>query len=167
MQGFVGMPIMNSIIFSALAVESLSEICFYEVTISNAIQLSSLLPSNSSITNLKLYGGLQNDCLAYLNQALHTSLHLTDFSIQTNMNGLKFSKAECMVLLNNALEYNTDLRTLMVTLMNHDTESTCVSDIYELQCLAHQLRRGPSGPQLKLKRAFSCPCLMKQNDLPF
>jgi len=25
----------------------------------------------------------------------------------------------------------------MVTLMNHDTESTRVSDIYELQCLAH------------------------------
>ena len=24
-----------------------------------------------------------------------------------------------------------------------------------------------SGPQLKLKRAYSCPCLMKQNDLPF
>ena len=69
MQGFVCMPIMNSIIFSALAVESLNEICFYEVTISNAIQLSSLLPSNSSITNLKLYGGLQNDCLAYLNHA--------------------------------------------------------------------------------------------------
>ena len=55
----------------------------------------------------------------------------------------------------------------MVTLMNHDTESTCVSDIYELQCLAHQLRRGPSGSQLKLKRAFSCPCLMEQNNLPF
>ena len=72
-----------------------------------------------------------------------------------------------MVLLNNALEHNTGLRTLMVESMNRGTESIHVSDIYELQCLAHQLRRGPSGPQLKLKRAYSCPSLIKRNDLPF
>ena len=165
-QEFTGTPVMNEI-FNALAVANVSELHLYGVTRSIVMRLSSLLPSNSTITSLSLEGDLQNDSLAYLSQTLHTNSHLISLTFDSFTlrmpQKLKFSKEEAAVLLNNALKHNTVLRNLKVWLTDFKLRRY-VSDVYDLQCLANQLRRGPSGPQVKLKRAYSLPCL---KNLPF
>ena len=165
-QGFTGTQVMNKI-FNALAVASVSELHLYGVTRSIIMQLSSIFPSNSSISTLKLKGDLQNDSLAYLSQALYTNSHLTSLTFDSFTlrvpQKLKFSKEEAIILLNSALQHNKCLQNLKVRWSDFKLRDY-VSDVHDLQCLAHQLRRDPSGMQLKLKRAYSLPCL---KHLPF
>ena len=124
------------------------------------MQLSSLLPLNCSITNLKLFGNFTYDCLAYLSQALYTNSHLTVLThtpTVKHLHDVKFSKEEAIVLLINALQHNAGLRNLKMhsKYLLIFPSIYYVSDVYDLQHLGHQLRRGPSGPKLKLKRAHS------------
>lgn len=81
------------------------------------MQLSYLLPTNSSITTLTFSGELQqcNNALAYLSQALYTnaSLILIMESGFYNSGGSsaysKFSTEETIALLNDALQQNINL----------------------------------------------------------
>lgn len=72
-QGFTDAPVMDEILFKAPTIASLKKLYLHGATRSNAMQLLSLLPANSSITKLNLYGCLQNDCIAYLSQALYAN----------------------------------------------------------------------------------------------
>ena len=144
---------------SALAVGTLKELELC-ATMADMIQFSRIFPPNSTITTLKLRGEPQQcyDGLAYLSQALYTNTSLTSLSESSIVHDptkvSKFSKEEAITLLNDALCHNSHLRNLELHLF-----SLCLNDMYDLQCLARQLRRGPSGPKLKLKRARSISCL--------
>lgn len=126
------------------------------------IQFSRIFSPNSTITTLKLRGEPQRCCdgLAYLSQALYTNTSLTSLSESFIFIGhdptkvSKFSKEEVITLLNDALCHNSHLRNLELDLF-----SLCLNDTYGLQRLERQLRRGPSVPKLKLKRARSISCL--------
>ena len=144
---------------SALAVGTLKEIELC-ATMADMIQFSRIFSPNSTITTLKLRGEPQRCCdgLAYLSQALYTNTSLTSLSESfighdpTKVS--KFSKEEAITLLNDALCHNSHLRNLELHLF-----SLCLNDTYGLQCLECQLKRGPSVPKLKLKRAQSISCL--------
>ena len=141
--------ILKEIIPTALAIRTLE---LYRVTRADVMQLSSLLPFNSSITTLTLHNiGL--DSLAYLTPALYASESLTSLNIvlqYINQEYDKFSREEVIVLLNDALQHNIHCRHLKLS-------TTFLFPF--IHDLAYQLRRGPTGPQLKLKRAHSLPCL--------
>ena len=144
---------------SALAVGTLKEIELC-ATMADMIQFSRIFAPNSTITTLKLRGESHRcyDGLAYLSQALYTNTSLTSLSESfighdpTKVS--KFSKEEAITLLNDALCHNSHLRNLELHLF-----SLCLNDTYDLQRLERQLRRGPSVPKLKLKRARSISCL--------
>ena len=182
-------PVLKEVIPSAIASRSLQEFGLYDVTIADMIQLSFLLPTNSSITSLIFNGEHQrcNDVLAYLSRILYTNASLTSITwsswcLRPQCSG-KFTREETIAILNDALKWNTCLRNLKLevgrssfshrialhmcgpqqklTLVNEFRSEVHVCHLYPLQRLAHQLRRGPSGPQLKLKRAQSLPCLSK------
>ena len=144
--------ILKEIIPTALAIGTLKEFILSDVTRADMVQLSSLLPFNSSITSLTLQDvGL--DGLACLTPALYTNESLTSLTILLqygNQEYDKFSREEVIVLLNDALQHNIHCRHLKLTTRPPHPF------IYDL---AYQLRRGPTGPQLKLKRAHSFPCL--------
>ena len=72
----------------------------------------------------------------------------------------KFSREEVIVLLNDALQHNIHCRHLKLS-----TSTISISPV--MHDLAYQLRRGPTGSQLKLKRSHSLPCLnlTSQSDL--
>ena len=91
-------------------------------------------------------------------------MHDTDSDFKF-IHDFKFSKAEVIVLLINVLQHNTSFRKLKVASADYIlfSENKYVSNIHDLECLAYQLRRGSSGPQHKLKRAYSLPCIMKHN----
>jgi len=161
--------VLKEVIPSALATRSLQELGLYEFNMADMIQLSFLLSNNLSITSLYLHGELQRykDCLAYLSQALYTNTSLTSVTA----NGYYFSSGssaysrfcveETITLLNDALLRNINRKTLKL-----DLPGIRLPYLYPLQQLAYQLRRGPSGPQLKLKRAQSLPCLSKHSYSP-
>ena len=93
------------------------------------------------------------DGLAYLTPALYTNESLTSLNIPIqyiNKEYNKFSRDEVIVLLNDALQHNIHCRHLKLT------ARALFPFILDL---AYQLRRGPTGPQLKLRRAHSLPCL--------
>ena len=160
----ISVPVLNKVIPSTLATGVLKEFGLYNITLADMIQLSFLLPTNSSITSLILNGGgdRYNDGLAYLSQALYTNASLASitqplsFSSSSSSSSSKFSKEEIIALLNNVLQQNINLRNLKLDLPYLHSTHWC-----PLQRLAYQLRRGPSGPQLKLKRAQSLPCISK------
>ena len=152
-------PVLSTVIPSTLATGVLKEFGLYNITLADMIQLSFLLPTNSCITSLILKGG-GDDVLAYLSQALYTNASLTSISqcgLQFSRGYCRFSREETITLLNDALQQNINLRNLK--LERSLPYDLCLPHRYPLQRLAHQLKRGPSGPQLKLKRAQSLPCL--------
>ena len=162
-------PVLKEVIPSALASTSLKEFVLHNITMADMIQLSLLLPTNSSITCLTLHGDhvRYNDGLAYLSQALYTNTSLTSIMqcgsrFSRGSSGYsRFSREETITLLNDALQQNLNLRDLKLERSCDIPYDLCLPRRYPLQQLAHQLRRGPSGPQLQLKRAQSLPCLSK------
>ena len=166
--------LLKEVIPSALASTSLKELGLSNVTMADMIQLSFLLPTNSSITCLSLNGDhlRYNDGLAYLSQALYTNASLISISqcgllFSRGSSGYsRFSREETITLLNDALQQNVNLRNLKLERSCDIPYDLCLPRWYPLQRLAHQLRRGPSGPQLKLKRAQSLPCLSKYSLSP-
>ena len=142
--------ILKEIIPTALAVGTLKEFEIYWVTRADSLQLSSLLPFNSSITTLSLHS-VDLDGLAYFSPALYTTKSLNSPNIPPSSQGYSnFSMGEVIVLLNDALQHNIHCKHLKLRLGSH---FPCIHD------LAYQLRRGPTGPQHKLKRSHSLPCL--------
>ena len=146
--------ILKEITPTALAIGTLKQFIISYVTRADVVQLASLLPFNSSITTLSLCN-VGQDGLAYLTQALYTTESLTSLNIPysnpySNKEYSKFSIEEIIVLLNDALQQNNHCRHLKLT------ARALVPFIHDL---AYQFRRGPTGPQLKLRRAHSLPCL--------
>ena len=146
--------ILKEIIPTALAIGTLKKFILSYVTRADVMKLASLLPFNSSITTLSLHN-VGQDGLAYLTPALYTNESLTSLNIPysnsySNEEYSKFSREEVIVLLNDALQHNIHCRHLKLS------TGFLFPSIHDL---AHQLRRGPSGPQLKLRRAHSLPCL--------
>ena len=160
-------PILNKVIPSTIAAGVLKEFGLYNITLADMIQLSFLLPTNSSITSLILRGERFRDSLAHFSQTLYTNASLTSitqpFTIASfsNSSRCRFSRAGTIALLNNILQQNTNLRNLKL-----DLPSLHFTGLCHLWQLAYQLRRGPSGPQLKLKRAQSFPCISKYSHSP-
>ena len=157
-------PVLSTVIPSALATGVLKEFGLYNITLADMIQLSFLLPTNSTITSLILNGGL-NDGLAYLSQALYTNASLTSIiASYSSSSSSRISREETIALLNDALQQNINLRNLKLVLSYRHLPHL------QLRCslrrLAHQLRRGPSGPHIKLKRAQSFPCISKYSHSP-
>ena len=142
--------ILKEIIPTALAMGTLKVFELYRITIADMVKLSSL-PFNSNITTLSLHNVL--DDLVYLTPALYTNKSLTSLNIllqYINQEYHKFSKEEVIVLLNDALQHNIHCRRLKLS----------TKFIFPfIHDLAYRLRRGPTGPQLKLKRSHSLPCL--------
>ena len=143
--------ILKEIIPTAVAIGTLKEVELHHVTRADVVQLASLLPFNSSITTLTLHN-VSLDCLAYLTPALYTTNEsLTSLNIPYGNQGYgKFSMEEIIVLLNDALQHNIHCGDLKLI--------TSFPPLF-MRDLSYQLRRGPTGPQLKLKRAHSLPCL--------
>ena len=160
-------PVLSTVIPSTLATGVLKEFGLYNITLADMIQLSFLLPTNSSITSLILRGERFRDSLAHFSQTLYTNASLTSitqpFTITSfsNSSRCRLSRAETIALLNNILQQNTNLRNLKM-----DLPSLHFTGLCHLWQLAYQLRRGPSGPQLKLKRAQSFPCISKYSHSP-
>ena len=142
--------ILKEIIPTALAIGTLKEFEICQVTRADMVKLSSLLPFNSSITTLSLCDvGL--DDFAYLTPALYSNESLTSLNITISYHNQgygNFSKEEVIVLLNDALQHNIHCKHLKL--------EPCFPCIHDL---AYRLRRGPTGPQHKLKRSHSLPCL--------
>ena len=154
--------ILKEIIPTALAIGTINKFKLSRVTRADMVKLSSLLPSNSSITTLSL-DGVDLDGLAYLTPALYSneslsSLNILNITVPYRNQGYgNFSEEEIIVLLNDALQHNIHCRHLK---LNMEFRFPCIHD------LAYRLRRGPTGPQLKLKRSHSLPCLkLKQTAL--
>ena len=142
--------ILKEIIPTALTKGTLKEFGLRQVTRADIAQLASLLPFTSSITTLSLHN-VSLDDLVYLTPALYTNESLNSLKIQNSNQGYgKFSREEVILLLNDALQHNIHCRHLKLT------ERLLFPSIHDL---AYQLRRGPIGAQLKLKRAHSLPCL--------
>lgn len=76
----------------------------------------------------------------------------------------RLSRVETITRLNYALQQNINLRNLKLECSVPD--DLCLPCQYPLQRLACQLKRGPMGPQLKLKRAQSLPHLSKYIHTP-
>ena len=73
--------------------------------------------------------------------------------------GFVVSEITKHLLFNDPLQQNTNLRNLLWEPSVHvysDDSSPC---LYPLQQLAQQLRGGPYGPQLRLKRVKCLPCV--------
>lgn len=100
------------IIPSVLASRTLKEFELHSVTMADMMQLSYLLPTNSSITTLTFSGELQqcNNALAYLSQALYTNTSLISIMESWLYNSgyslaySKISREEIIALLNDALQ---------------------------------------------------------------
>lgn len=90
------------------------------ITMSDMIQLSLFLPTNSSITCLTLSGEHHryNDGLAYLSHALYTNTSLTSITqcglhfSRSSSGYSRLSRVETITLLNYALQQNINLRNL-------------------------------------------------------
>lgn len=146
--------ILKDIIPTAEAIGRLKEFKLGQVTITDMVKLSSLLSFNSSITTLSLHS-VSLDGLAYLTPALYTNESLSSLNLNItipypNQGCSNFSTEEVIVLLNDALQHNIHCEHLQLSM---GTRVLCIHD------LAYRLRRGPTGPQHKLKRSHSLPCL--------
>ena len=144
--------ILKDIIPTALAIGTIKEFELHQVTRADAVQLSSLLPFNSSITTLTL-DDVDLDRLAYITPALYSNESLTSLTIKIphpDQGYSKFSKEEIVVLLNDALQHNIHCKHLKLSM---GARFPCIHDV------AYRLRQGPTGPQHKLKRSHSFPCL--------
>ena len=159
--GFPMDSILKDIIPTVLAIGTIKELELSQVTIADMVKLSSLLPSNSSITTLSL-GGLSLDGLAYPTPALYVYTNESLSSLNTtipyrNQGYSNLSKEEIIVLLNDALQHNIHCKHLKLSMEFH---FPCIHD------LAYRLRRGPTGPQYKFKRSHSLPCLKLKPTVP-
>ena len=156
-------PVLKEVIPSAFATGILKEFGLYNMTIADMVQFSFLLPTNSSITELTLFGEHTRHiscpppppvCIQDTNASLSSpNLSLMYRWGDSSAYYERLSSKETIAFLNDVVQQKTYLK------LNKVLPSPLM---YPLQQMPDRLR---GGPQLKLKRAWSLPCLFKYSPI--